>query len=586
MPIVDSPLSWWAWAGFALVVALLLIALHKLRRVHLMLFEIAENARQARAEAGSVYRQIESLDALKRLLELPEPLPPLRAWAGSPDFLLALARNVLAQRPQIVFECSSGSSTLVLARCLQRLGNGGRVVSLEHDANYAAATRELLVRHGVAEHATVLHAPLRPLGATEAVGGHAAPWYSTADNAAWPHAIEMLVIDGPPGHDGERDRYPALPVLAEHLAPHCSVFLDDAARADERWAVQQWRRQFPGFKVDDLDCEKGCVRLSRAVPVTGDRNVTSISVVIPCFKVGEYLVEAIESVLAQRGDFVLNEIVVVDDHNDDARTLQVLDSIKAMPQVIVIPNDGPQGSAAARNRGIARATGEWIAFLDADDWLLPDSLAVRVAAARAHPDCDLVGGDFVNKHREGHTDVRGRFESNLDTYRFIQPAYDGLGHPLVLDWPVREFLEQAPIHTVVCMVRRELLLSIGGFDERLLRQQDYHLFLRLATVARFVYVPRVVATVRLHGRNSTKSITETQAWRVVALRDLLARPDFAEFREPLSLQISALLLGNAYAFRAENQFLKAVRSSLDALVSSPTDLRTWRCFASSLLRRG
>lgn len=258
MPIAD--LLPWLAAGVAVV--LLLLVLHKVRRVHLMLFDIAENARVARSEAGSVYRQVESLHALERLLALSAPLPPLRGWAGSPDFLLALAQHVLAARPQTVFECSSGSSTLVLARCLQLLGNGGRVVSLEHDANYAQATRQLLARHGVADHATVLLAPLRPaVGLTT----HAAHWYDTSERGAWPQAIDMLVIDGPPGRHGEHTRYPALPLLAPNLAPACSIFLDDADRDDERWAVDQWQRLFPDFKVEDLHCEKGCARLWRSV---------------------------------------------------------------------------------------------------------------------------------------------------------------------------------------------------------------------------------------------------------------------------------------------------------------------------------
>jgi hypothetical protein len=234
--------------------------LHKIRRVHLMLFEVAENARQARFESSSVYRQVESLDALQRLLDLPEALPPLRGWAGSPDFLLALARHVMASRPRVVFECSSGSSTLVLARCLQLLGEGGRVVSLEHETSYAAATRALLARHRVDAHATILEAPLQPVAALR---GHAAPWYSTSTSTQWPRDIEMVVVDGPPGQVDARNRFPALPVLHAYLARSCSVFVDDANRADERSAVDQWQALYPEFEVEDLDCEKGAVRLWR-----------------------------------------------------------------------------------------------------------------------------------------------------------------------------------------------------------------------------------------------------------------------------------------------------------------------------------
>lgn len=241
---------------------LVALVLHKVRRMHLMMFSVAEDARLAHFESGSVYRQIESLEALQRLLRLPDPLPPLRGWAASPDFLLVLARHVLAEQPQVVFECSSGSSTLVLARCLQLLGKGGRVVSLEHDASYAAATRQLLARHGVSAQATVLEAPLEPF---RALADHATPWYSTAQEDAWPRDIDMVVIDGPPGgRTGSHSRFPALAALHGHLARHCAIFLDDAGRPDEIWAVEQWKKMYPEFHSSDLGCEKGCVRLSRA----------------------------------------------------------------------------------------------------------------------------------------------------------------------------------------------------------------------------------------------------------------------------------------------------------------------------------
>jgi predicted O-methyltransferase YrrM len=242
---------------------LLALVLHKVRRIHLMMFKVAEDARLAHFESGSVYRQIESLGALQQLLGLRDPLPPLRGWAASPDFLLALAKHVLSEQPKVAFECSSGSSTLVLARCLQLLGKDGHVYSLEHDASYATATRELLARHGVSAYATVLDAPLERM---QALQDHATPWYSTRQQADWPRQIELVVIDGPPGgRTGSRSRFPALAALHDRLAPDCSIFLDDADRPDERWAVEQWMKMYPEFRSSDLGCEKGCVRLSRAV---------------------------------------------------------------------------------------------------------------------------------------------------------------------------------------------------------------------------------------------------------------------------------------------------------------------------------
>ena len=97
----------------------------------------------------------------------------------------------------------------------------------------------------------------------------------------------------------------------------------------------------------------------------------AVSVVIPCFNAERYIGEAIESVLSQTvpGD----EILIVDDGSSD-------DSAKVIAQVashVRYFRQDNQGISAARNNGLARATGACIAFLDADDLWTPDSLAGR-----------------------------------------------------------------------------------------------------------------------------------------------------------------------------------------------------------------
>lgn len=112
----------------------------------------------------------------------------------------------------------------------------------------------------------------------------------------------------------------------------------------------------------------------------------AVSVVIPCFNAGRYIGEAIESVLSQTvpGD----EILIVDDGSSD-------DSAKVIAQfashVRYFRQDN-QGISAARNNGLARATGACIAFLDADDLWTPDSLAGRRQRLVETTDLDYVYG--------------------------------------------------------------------------------------------------------------------------------------------------------------------------------------------------
>ena len=314
-------------------------------------------------------------------------------------------------------------------------------------------------------------------------------------------------------------------------------------------------------------------------------NAFSLSVVIPCRDAGRYLEEAVDSVLAQRGEFELAEIVIVDDRSTDPTTLEVLSRLAQHAAIDVTKSTGPAGSAAARNLGIERATGDWIAFLDADDWLLPGSLQTRIDALAAFPQAEWVGGDFIVAHRDGSVDSTGRFEGNLDSYPFLRTAYADARHPIILRRPVAEYLQQAPANTIVSMVSKRLLQSVGGYDEHLLRQQDYHLFLRLAAEADFVFVPSLVAKNRHHESNSTRSIVHTQEWRIVALRRLLTHPDFSGHRAGLRSQIALLHLDNAYQHRRRGDFLRALQASIFATARHPQSGAAWKCLVASVLLR-
>ena len=114
---------------------------------------------------------------------------------------------------------------------------------------------------------------------------------------------------------------------------------------------------------------------------------SSVSVVIPCYNLGEYLPEAVESVRQQ--SYPPTEIIVVDDGSTDEETRQVLAHYEQLdPQIITVYHTPNGGAPAARNYGISRAQSEYILCLDADDVLLPTFLEETVAQLDAQP---LVG---------------------------------------------------------------------------------------------------------------------------------------------------------------------------------------------------
>ena len=230
------------------------VVLYKLRKVHLATYRIEDIAN---TETKNLYKEIQAYHELVRLIRPNGPLPLLRDWAASPDFLLQVAKYVLEEKPVRILECSSGASTLVLARCCE-LNGVGRVYSLESERKYADVTRGELIRHGVAGFATVVDAPLIGIGTD---GG--AKWYALDELPHEYRNVDLLVIDGPPAGAQAMARYPALPLLIDRLAETCSIFLDDANRPGERATLEKWKREYPEFDVNIMSMEKGAAHLSR-----------------------------------------------------------------------------------------------------------------------------------------------------------------------------------------------------------------------------------------------------------------------------------------------------------------------------------
>ena len=218
-------------------------------------------ARRLRRENGRLFEQIEALDAIRDTLAGRVAVPPTTDWAASADLLRELVTIVMARRPKVVVETGSGTSTVVVAGCLERLGEG-HLWSLEHLVSYAAETRELVAASVLQDRATVVEAPL----VDARIGDGTWSWY---DLSALPDIgpIDLLFVDGPSGDTGKLARYPALPMLLDRLASDAAIVIDDGARPDEREMVQRWRAEVPGLTVRQLRTQKGGTLLARG-PVT------------------------------------------------------------------------------------------------------------------------------------------------------------------------------------------------------------------------------------------------------------------------------------------------------------------------------
>ena len=120
------------------------------------------------------------------------------------------------------------------------------------------------------------------------------------------------------------------------------------------------------------------------------QNPPSISVIIPCYNVADYLAECLESVLSQT--YKILEIIIVDNASTD-KTYEIAATYqKEHPDLIRLLREPRRGASAARNRGLQEAHGEWWQFLDADDLLLPEKIASQVALIQ--PDTNMVAGAY------------------------------------------------------------------------------------------------------------------------------------------------------------------------------------------------
>lgn len=201
------------------------------------------------------------LQATQNLFALVSPqglVPPMVGFVAAPDVLLVLVQRFLSLRPSLAIECGSGTSTLFLALAAQQYGVDCRLVSLEHDRAYAAATRALVAEHGVSHLVDVREAPLVPTPLTD----HPGPWY---DPAAFHdlHDIGLAFVDGPPGDVSPQARYPMVPLLADRLADTCTILLDDMRRADEQAVAKRWRTQLEGFHYRYLPLIRGAGEFTR-----------------------------------------------------------------------------------------------------------------------------------------------------------------------------------------------------------------------------------------------------------------------------------------------------------------------------------
>lgn len=193
--------------------------------------------------------------------------------------------------------------------------------------------------------------------------------------------------------------------------------------------------------------------------------ISDISVVIPLYNKAAEIERTLGSVLSQ--SVLPREVIVVDDGSTDGSGEKVERIASPLVRLVRQPN---AGVSAARNRGIEMASGRWIALLDGDDWWQQDYLAAMARLIERNPDCGAYGSGFYVDNGDGL--VVGDTPKREGVVNF----FDESMHRFVL----------IPSATIL---RRDLVMQLGGFPVGMRMGEDQYLWTRIARVADVAFKP-------------------------------------------------------------------------------------------------
>ncbi len=235
----------------------------------------------------------------------------------------------------------------------------------------------------------------------------------------------------------------------------------------------------------------------------------TVSVIVPCFNQAAFLGQAIESVLSQT--YADLQLIVVDDGSTD-QTRDVAASFSD-PRLLFIHQDN-RGLGAARNRGYQASSGQYVTFLDSDDYFSPHKVQRQVEVLENEAEIGFVFCDIQ------HVDAQG---APLNDYT-VKSAFRPFSKDLLSLLLAGGFM---PPHAV--MIRRSVLDEVGLFDEspELSGNEDYDLWLRVAAAGyRAFYVDHKDAYYRIHGQNMSLRADVMNRGRREALMRVASRyPD-------------------------------------------------------------
>ncbi len=205
-----------------------------------------------------------------------------------------------------------------------------------------------------------------------------------------------------------------------------------------------------------------------------------VSIIIPYYNTENYIQECITSVVSQSYSNI--EIIIVDDGSAD----NGLEKLALIPQLTIIRQKN-SGACVARNRGLEVARGEFVKFLDADDYLEKECIALQVEEALKYDNNTIVYGNFTIVSQNRLKPVNTHIAPQNQAAKLL----------------FSDLLTTTPLH------RKYMLEAIGGFDTRFKNGQEWNLHVRLAGKGyQFVHIDKNIYFYRVH--NAVGRISNTR----------------------------------------------------------------------------
>ncbi len=287
-----------------------------------------------------------------------------------------------------------------------------------------------------------------------------------------------------------------------------------------------------------------------------------VSVIMPAYNSAAFLPQAVASVLEQNYDRI--ELIIIDDASTDNTSL-VLEGFAQNSKIIILRSDQCSGPAAARNYGLSKASGDLIAFLDADDIWMPEKLSRQVRELEENPGlgwnyCD---GLVVDTGLNPMYLISDR--NNLPEGMIYEELM--LRHPLIIPSGV--------------LIRKEVFDHSGAFDPAIHGVEDWDLFLRIARSYKCSCLRQPLFQYRIHGANISRRAGKMEVALGLAYDKLIAlHPDLKSVLSgKYHRNVGASWLQEGNFGRARAHYLKAIRFY-------PADWWSWTGLLTSYLPSG